>query len=179
MTSNTDEISILLGLAVFFLLESDYFFQKSNILQGPNIDSTVEIENIYIIFSKFCFSLDLELKRLCPLSVSPAAIFPRYPQPFPHVQSVWVHLDSSERALPEPLPPWAIGPDVPHVTRHSHHPTTLSLQSGAGGHVRTEPVLQLQPFWPAHEPGHMELFVQPQFQLPAFQRLWLLWRCLR
>lgn len=95
------------------------------------------------------------------------------PQPLPHVQPVWIHLDASERALPEPLPVWAISPNVPCVP---HHPSSFSFQPGA---LWTYPVLQLQPLRPPHEPGHMELFFQPQLQFTAIQRLRLLWRCLK
>lgn len=107
------------------------------------------------------------------LSSAPTAILLGYPQSLPHVQSVWIHLDTPDRALPEPLPARAIGPGVPH------HPASLPLYSGASGGLRTAAVLQLQPFRPAHELGHMELFIQPQLQLAALQRLRLLWRCLK
>lgn len=107
------------------------------------------------------------------LSSAPTAILLGYPQSLPHVQPVWIHLDTPDRALPEPLPARAIGPGVPH------HPASLPLYSGASGGLRTAAVLQLQPFRPAHELGHMELFIQPQLQLAALQRLRLLWRCLK
>lgn len=94
------------------------------------------------------------------------AILFRYTQPLPHVQSVRFHLDTTERALPEPLPTREISP---HNARVTHQPASLPLQSGARGRMPTHPVLQLQPVWATHEPGHMELFVQPQLQLTAVQ----------
>ncbi len=107
------------------------------------------------------------------LILSSTAILLGYPQPLPHVRSVWIHLDAPERALPEPLPTRTISPDVPH------HPASFPLHPGARREVRTHPVLQLQPVRPTHEPRHMELFLQPQLQLTTLQRLRLLWRCLK
>lgn len=108
----------------------------------------------------------------CWCSPSSTAILLGDPQPLPHVQSLWIHLDPTERALPHPLPTRAVRPCL------SHQPASLPLQPGARGEVCAHPVLQLQPVWPTHEPGHMELGLQPQLQLAALQRLGLLRRCL-
>lgn len=68
-------------------------------------------------------------------SPSSTAILFGDPQPLSHVQSLRIHLDSTERALPQPLPARAIRP------RFSHQPASLPLQPGARGEVRTHPVL--------------------------------------
>ena len=84
-----------------------------------------------------------------------------------YVQPVWVHLDPAEWALPEPLPAWALSPHVPC------HSPSRPLQPGAWGLLSDQAVLQ--PLWATHEPGHLELLVQPQLQLSALQWLGLLW----
>lgn len=105
-----------------------------------------------------------------------SAVLPSDPQPVPHVEPVRVHLDPSERALPTPLPARAIRTNVPRVPSHPHHTAALSLQPGAGAYLWSNPVLRLQPVRPPHEPGHLELFLQPELQLAALQWLRLLWR---
>lgn len=107
-----------------------------------------------------------------------SAVLPSDPQPVTHVKPVRVHLDPSERAVPTPLPARSTRTNVPCVPSHTHHTTALSLQPGARGSLWSNPVPRLQPVRPPHEPGHLELFLQPQLQLAALQWLRLLRRCL-
>lgn len=107
------------------------------------------------------------------VSLSSTAILLWDSQPLAHVQPVRIHLDPSERSLPAPLSTGTVRPRV------SHHPASFSFRPGVRGEMCPKPILQLQPVWPAHEPWHMELRLQPQLQLAALQRLRLLRRCLK
>lgn len=104
----------------------------------------------------------------------PAILF-RNQKSVTHVQSFWLYLDTSERTLPEPLPPRALRSSLTPLA----HLTRRTLQPWARWRLPRKTVLQLQSLWTTHEFGHMELLFKPELQLSALQRFRLLWGYVR